>query len=242
MTQAPVEPAPDLPHSSVPEQGAPYERPLVGKVNEERVDAPSRRTVIMLGVICVSTIVMWAAGRAACNYHEPGESLTPRKVELEERTRTPKGTALEFAQALAGADFAVASGLASGEGSALVEAGKGCGACAREQAARPTIYSVADVLSANRDEAYVAVTTVGGPAGRVERVLHLSRPESAPKRAWRVVGKVESRDKAPQLVQQSIQVQMGESTPPMLRAPEPPQTSDAGVTPKAGQTPEPKLP
>lgn len=241
MTQAPVEPVPDLPHSSVG-RGVPRERPLVGQVNEEVVDAPSKRTVIMLGVICVSTIVMWAAGRAACNYHEPGESLTPRKVGIEERTRMPKGTALEFAQALSGADFAVASSLASGEGNALVEAAKSCGACTREQDARASLYSVADVLSANRDEAYVAVTTVGGPTGRVERVLHLARPENTPKRAWRVVGKVESREKAPHLVQQSVQVHVGDSTPPMLRAPEPPTTSEAGVTPKAGQTPEPKLP
>jgi len=242
MTQAPVEPAPDLPHSSVPDRAVPYERPLVGQVDEERVDAPSKRVVIMLGVICVSTIIMWAAGRAACNYHEPGESLTPRQVGIEERTRTPKGTALEFAQALSGADFAVASSLASGEGSALVEASKGCGACKREQELRASIFSVADVLSANRDEAYVAVTTVGAPSGRVERVLHLARPESAPKRAWRVVGKVDSRAAAPRLVQQSVQVQMGDSTPPLLRAPEPPPTSESGVTPKAGQAPERKLP
>lgn len=252
MTQAPVEPAPNQPHSSVTDtsavdgslggEAASYRRPLVGQVDEERVGAPSKNTVIMLGVICVSTVIMWAMGRAACNYHEPGESLTPRQVPIEERVRTPKGTALEFAQALTGADFEVASSLASGEGSALVEAGKSCGACKREQELRASIFSVADVLSANRDEAYVAVTTVGGPLGRVERVLHLGRPESAPKRAWRVIGKVDSRAAAPQLVTPSPQVQMGDGTPPLLRAPEPPTTSEAGVTPKAGQTPERKLP
>lgn len=241
MTQATAESTPDPSHASVPDRAVPYERPLVGQVNEELVNAPSKHTVVMLGVICVSTVVMWAAGRAACNYHEPGESLTPRQVGVEERTRTPKGTALEFAQALTGADFATASSLASGEGSALVEAGKACGACKREQELRSSTFSVADVLSANRDEAYVAVTTVGGVAGRVERVLHLTRPESAPKRAWRVVGKVDSRAAAPQLAQPMIPPG-GDGTPPLLRAPEPPAASEAGVTPSAGRALEQKSP
>jgi hypothetical protein len=178
-----------------PESGR---RPLVGEVDEERIDAPTKQTLLMLGIITLATLVMWAAGRAACNYHVPGDGLTPRAVSLEERTRNPKGVAIEFSQALSGADFETARRLIQPAAESLVKAEEDCGSCTGEQQARKSILSVADVLRASRDEAIVAVTTTGAPGGPVERVLHIQRNVQE-KMPWRVIGSFPSRNNLPNL-------------------------------------------
>jgi len=178
-----------------PESGR---RPLVGEVDEELIDAPTKQTLIMLGVLTVATLIMWAAGRAACNYHVPGDGLTPRQVTLEERTRNPKGVAVEFAQALSGADFEGARRLIQPAAGALVQAEEDCGECAAEKAARAKLLSVAEVLRAARDDSIVAVTTTGGPGGPVERVLRIQR-KMQDKVPWRVVGSLPGRTNLPEL-------------------------------------------
>lgn len=194
-----------------PESGR---RPLVGEVDEERIDAPTKQTLVMLGVITVATLIMWAAGRAACNYHVPGDGLTPRAVSFEERTRNPKGVAIEFAQALSGADFEAAQRLVQPTAEGLVKAEQDCGACSAEQAARKSILSVADVLRASRDEAIVAVKTTGAPGGPVERVLHLQRNVQE-KLPWRVVGSFPDRSNLP-----TLEGELAGEAPPM-RSPGP---------------------
>lgn len=178
-----------------PESGR---RPLVGEVNEDLIDTPTNQALVMLGVIAVSTLIMWAAGRAACNYHVPGDGLTPREVSFEERTRNPKGVAIEFAQALSGADFDTARRLVQPAAEGLIKAEQGCGACSSEKAARKQLLSVADVLRAARDDAIVAVKTVGGPGGPKDRVLRIQR-NSQEKQPWRIVGSLPDRKNLPTL-------------------------------------------
>jgi len=202
-----------------PESGR---RPLVGEVDEARIDAPTRQTLFMLGVITVATLVMWAAGRAACNYHVPGDGLTPRDVSFEERTRNPKGVAVEFAQALSGADFEGARRLVQPTAESLIKAEQDCGECSGEKAARKHIMSVADVLRASRDEAIVAVTTTGAPGGSVERVLHVQRKVEE-KQPWRVVGSLPNRENLPTLAGELP----GEGLGPRMPAP----TSPSGPPP-----------
>jgi hypothetical protein len=196
-----------------PESGR---RPLVGEIDEDRIDAPTRQTLLMLGVITVATLIMWAAGRAACNYHVPGDGLTPREVTFEERTRNPKGVAIEFAQALSGADFESARRLVLPAADGLVKAEQDCGACDAERDARKSILSVADVLRASRDDTIVAVTTTGAPGGKVERVLRIQR-NTQEKQPWRVVASLPSRNDLPKLEGELS----SDAAPPMLRMPGP---------------------
>lgn len=178
-----------------PESGR---RPLVGEVDENLIDMPTKQSLYMLGVITVATLIMWAAGRAACNYHVPGDGLTPREVSFEERTRNPKGVAIEFAQALSGADFESARRLVLPAAESLVKAEEDCGECSAEKAAQKSILSVADVLRATREDSIVAVRTVGAPGGPVERVLRIQRNVEA-KQPWRIVGSLPNKTDLPDL-------------------------------------------
>jgi hypothetical protein len=210
-----------------------------GELDEAAIDAPSRQSVGILSVMLALTLVMWAAGRMACNYHEPGESLTPRTVSLEERTATPKDVALAFSLALAGADFATAQQLVGPGGEALIESGRrSCGACSAETEARPRIFAVAEVLSGNRADSYIAVRTVGAPGGEKERVLRVARsPESSP--TWRVLGEAPSRDSLPALVEPAPG--SGPLPPEGLRRPSPgdlPSGDDASGVPEPSAEPE----
>lgn len=159
--------------------------PAVRRVvlTEAEIDAPNRNTLIMLGVISLSTVLLWAAGRAACNYHVPGESLTPRAVSLEERTRFPKDVGIEFAQALSGASFSEARSLAQGEGVRLVdEAKQRCGACTEQAKSREELSSTAIVHHANSIDSIVEVKTYKGKQLIATRFLGIERTD----RKWRV--------------------------------------------------------
>lgn len=159
------------------------EGPVPELVDEDKIDAPSRQTMVMLAVICASTLVLWGAGRAACNYRVPGESLTPRKVSLEERTRTPKDVGLALAQAVSGGDFKTAEELATGD--ALAEIKKeaaACGECEPRKQVRSSLMSVSTVLEANSVDSLVKVRTIGGAEGEQERFMGIERQE----RNWRV--------------------------------------------------------
>lgn len=174
------------------------DRPLLGAVDEDVVDMPTRQTLGLLGVICASTLIMWAAGRAACNYHVPGEGLTPRAVTLEERTKSPKDVGIELAQALSGANFSVAEQLIEPSAASLLTEARTCGECKQEIAAREELLSVAEVLAMSRTEAHVVVKTTGGPAGEVERVF-LVRRDPSRKPDWQVTAQLPSREQLPEL-------------------------------------------
>lgn len=157
-------------------------RPQVVEWDEAELNAPSKSTLVMLGTLSVATLLMWGAGRAACNYHVPGESLTPRTVSLKDRTRGSKEAGFEFAHALSRGDFATARELAQGEGLAAVEKEQAaCGACQDRVQASEHIHSVAALLKANTVDAIVEVRSVG-PGGEQRRVLGVERIE----REWRV--------------------------------------------------------
>lgn len=174
---------------AAPSQAAKSPSPV--ELDEDKINAPSRQTLIVLAVLSFSTLVFWAAGRAACNYSVPGESLTPRKVSLEERTRTPKHVGLEFAQALSGGDFETAKKLAVGEAlEAVAKQKAACGSCADLKAQRESLKSVATVLQANSVDALVQVKTYGGTKAEQVRFFGVQREE----RKWRVARILDSKE------------------------------------------------
>jgi len=153
--------------------------------DEDVLDAPSQKTLIMLSVIAATTLIMWGLGRAACNYHPPhSEIQTPRKTTLEERTVTPKGVATEFARAVATGDFETARRLAQGEALAFVQSEEtSCGnPCSRRTHVGET-STVTTLLVANSVDHYlITKTKVGGQTAarlleveRNERILRVTR-------------------------------------------------------------------
>lgn len=144
--------------------------------SEERLNAPAMQTVGMLGVVAAATLVMWAAGRAACNYHEPGESLSPRAVALQARTRTPKDVALELSQRWLTADFAVAEQLVSPAFLPTLQKDKAsCTGASCEARKSAKALSTAEALTGNPVDTYVRVRTVGIPQGEVTKLYQVER-------------------------------------------------------------------
>ncbi len=197
---------------------APPKRP---EPDERLIDSPSRPTLVILGAICLATLVMWGAGRAACNYHVPGESLTPRAVSLDERTQNPKDLALEFAQALAGGDFATARQLAHGSALETVEqAARACpGACASKAAVRPELATLADLLKYNPVDSYVKTKSLT-PRGVVsQHLLEVERIEQGYK-VTRVLPEGAAMAELKQAPAPLAVPSRGDpSVPPSLRAP-----------------------
>lgn len=192
-------------------------------LDEAKINAPSVPDLVMLSVICAATLIMWAAGRAACNYHVPGESLTPRKVSLEERTRLPKNVGIEFAQAVSSGDFTTASELAVGSASEFIKKEKAaCGACEDRKKLSKKLLSVGTVLQANSVDSIVSVRTVGGAGGDNVRVLGIERSE----RKWRVSRVYATQEEA--TLKESPE---GEDAPPGLRRPLEPSEESAERAP-----------
>ena len=122
---------------------------------EAQLDAPDRGTLFMLSAICIATVIMWAAGRAACNYRVKGESLQPRSVSLVERTKTAQATAFEWAQAFSSGRFESLDEISAlSFKPALIEMKNACTNC---NALAP--QSVARVLSEDEKVARVSVKT-----------------------------------------------------------------------------------
>jgi hypothetical protein len=175
--------------SERPKEKAKRKEPLT----EEEIDAPSRQTLIMLAVICLVTLISWAAGRAACNYHPPSESRTPRKVTLEDRTRTPKDVGIAFGQAIALGDFSSAEKLTIGEAAEVLKKEKAaCRDCAKRAESGKKALSVGVVLQANSVDAIVQVRTTGASFGEKVRILGIERKD----RDWRVSRVFESAQAA----------------------------------------------
>lgn len=144
--------------------------------DEDKLDAPSRQTILLLSIVCVSTLIMWAMGRVACNYHVPGESLTPRALTPEERSRTPKDAAMEFARAIEGGDFETARTLAAGSArQKLEELQKACSDCSARKQKKDALLLVGTVLADNGKEAYVTVNTERGARGNQKTLLHVEK-------------------------------------------------------------------
>ncbi|MCH2109909.1 MAG: hypothetical protein MK135_11295 [Polyangiaceae bacterium] len=150
--------------------------------DEVAVDAPQRQTLYLLAIISIATIIMWAAGRAACNYHVDGESLTPRKTTQAERTKTPKSVAMELALSVARGRFAAASELVKGDAQSWLAAQeKECvDAAARELAAKE-IFATPTVLERGAEDAWVQILTTG-PFGETRSIYEVELSE----KEWRV--------------------------------------------------------
>ena len=122
---------------------------------EVKLNAPDRPTLRMLAAISLATLLMWGAGRAACNYRVKGEGLKPRAISLSERTSTAKSAAFEWAQAMSSGNFDRASQLSSEEfKESLLKLQQDCTAC---DAAEP--QSVATVVKRFGRQAEVRVET-----------------------------------------------------------------------------------
>jgi len=186
--QAPAKEAKSSSAQAVSQKGS--SRPT-GPLDEQAINAPDKQTLIMLSVLCLTTLIMWGAGRAACNYSVPGESLTPRSVTLKERTATPKGLGLELAQALAGGDFSTAEKLVRGEARAQVSEEKAaCGSCEERKKRQGELLSVSTVVRANSLDSLVSVETTGAPEGKKTRLFRVEREE----RVWKATALLESAE------------------------------------------------
>ena len=191
---------------------SPRSRTTSGTWSEDQLNAPSRQTVGMLTIVATTTLLAWAAGRAACNYHEPGESLSPKEVALEARTRDEKGVAFELAQRWATADFSIAKQLVAGElAKAIAADEQTCqtGGCEGRRQAAESARSVAEVLRRSPTNAFVRVRTVGVPGGELERIYELERVDSS----WKATRELPAGAPLPPLK---------EPPPPALRAPQEP--------------------
>lgn len=200
------------------------------ELNEDEIDAPSKQTLVMLAVISASTLIMWAAGRAACNYQVEGENLTPRPVSLEQRTRSSKDVGLEFSQSVASAEFSIALQLSTGEAADWAKKEQSaCGTCEQQRkAAKGRVFTSAAVLQANSTEALVRTRTIGTPGGEVIRYLGIEREG----REWRV-SRISSEASAIELKQPSDAAQVPEGS-----APEAPEETEKG--PEGSSVPAPQ--
>jgi len=149
---------------------------------ETEVPVPDRQTLGMLGVIALSTVVMWGAAKFACNAHPP-ESKKPREVGTVELASTPKDAAIEMVHRLASLEFDRALELADTEPAQEVErqlracesAGKEACDAKREQAAGK-VLTTAEVLSSSGNSAKARVTTTGPEGTRVYAVDLVNSP------------------------------------------------------------------
>ncbi|HSC89086.1 MAG TPA: hypothetical protein VLC09_17510 [Polyangiaceae bacterium] len=200
VSPAPAEPSPARVQPAVPD--------------ERVIDAPTRPTLIILGAISLATLVMWGAGRAACNYHVPGESLTPRAVSLDERTANPKDLAIEFGQRVYQGDFATARLLAADQGLAFVEAeSASCpGECAARKNGSDSLATLAEVVAGNPVDVYVRVRSVTPSGQRGAHLLEVERKE----RAWKVTRVLPAGEAVPELKQGPVP---GNAPPGSIAAP-----------------------
>jgi hypothetical protein len=136
-------------------------------LSEKVIDAPRPQTLGMLGAVCAATLIMWSAGRLACNYHPPNESRKPREVPTAELASDPKNAAIEVQQRWSKLDFARALELATGTAAEAIRAEqKKCQAdprsCdARRKQLETKIITTAALLQRESSSALVRVSTRG---------------------------------------------------------------------------------
>lgn len=190
-------------------------QPAPVEVDEKRVSAPSTTTLVILGSLCTATLIMWAAGRAACNYHVPGESLTPRAVSVAERTAGPKDLGFEFSRALRTGDFETARALSIGEARALVdrEAAACPSGCSERTELQGSVQAVAELLAMNLEDAYVK-TRVILPSGQAdEQLLEIERQDQG----YRVTRVLPASSAVPALKPAPTPHEAAPDVPPSLR-------------------------
>lgn len=66
-----------------------------GPATEREINAPDRRTLLMLGAVTVVTLACWGAARLSCNITDPVNKAPP-PIPLERLAATPKHAAIEL--------------------------------------------------------------------------------------------------------------------------------------------------
>ncbi len=133
---------------------------------ETAINAPSRQTLGMIGVMALATLVMWGTAKTACNAH-PAQTRKPRALTVAELSKDPKAAALEMAQRWASYDFDGALELATDKVEAEIKTAKGacekdsaCSAAAKKE--YDTALAKAALLGREGAKATVRVTGLGG--------------------------------------------------------------------------------
>lgn len=199
MSSAPETEQPAEAAQPPPEPGRrPADRPKKKKAkpkpppprSEEEIDSPTRQTLGMLSVIAIMTFFMWIFARGGCNYHPPKETRNPRKVDLTDIARDPKGAALEFELRWSSKSFGGALELAKGP---LVEQVKAqqqaCDAdpaCAQQASdLRGKVQVVAQVLERDPQRSVSRVTTYGAGPTPQKHIIKVERDQQI----WKAVSR-----------------------------------------------------
>lgn len=141
-------------------------RPLT----DEEINAPDKQTVVMVGMLAVTSLTLWVFAHAGCNYHPPRETRRQRDVTTAELTREPKDAAIEFQQRLITLNYKGALEIAAGSVSEDVKKAQAAcdanraGCAARKKGLAEAITS-AVVLERAPMNAKVRVTSYHLPRG-----------------------------------------------------------------------------
>jgi hypothetical protein len=155
---------------------------------EREIDAPDRLTLLMLGVMCVMTVVLWAFAKGGCNYHPPRETKRPRPMKTEELARDPKDAALEMQQRLVQYDFEGALELVADAAEAEVKKrAADCktkvAVCAENKKKQERTATNAALLERDMGSALVRATSFTPGGGKQANIHKLERRGQA----WKVV-------------------------------------------------------
>jgi hypothetical protein len=203
---------------------------------EREIDAPDRVTLVMLGVLCVMTIVLWIFARGACNYHPPRETKRPRAVKLEDLARDPKDAALEMQQRLVQMNFDGALELAADSAEAAVKKQKAdcagrVAACAEKKKKHERTATTASLLERDMASATVRATSVTPQAGKQSNILVLERRGPT----WKVVSfKVDDGSYKPKVVEEPAPAPIQMVMPSASGAAAPPSGSVKVTLPPSG--------
>jgi hypothetical protein len=165
---------------------------------EKEIRAPSRQTLLLLGVMAFSTLAMWGSARFACNAH-PAQTRKPREVTTLELSRDPKDAALEMQQRWNSYDFTGALELASGSiaeelKKAAADCEKDAKACEqKKQSVEGRVLATAALLDKEGSSAKVRVVSRGGALG--EQTVVYSVEQVGP--SWKVSGRTTAPTPAP---------------------------------------------
>lgn len=164
---------------------------LARPLTEAEINVPDIQTLIMLGVLTVTSITMWAFAHAGCNYHPPRETRRPRDVTTAELVREPKDAGIEFQQRLLTLNYKGAAEIAAGAAADEVKKEQqSCAAnaaeCARRKTAAASAISAAVMLERGPTSAKLRVTTYSLPGGNRSFLTLVERDASG----WKVTAHV----------------------------------------------------
>lgn len=211
---------------------------------EREIDAPDRITLVMLGIMCVMTIVLWIFARSACNYHPPRETRRPRAVKLEELARDPKDAALEMQQRMVQYDFDGALELAQDSAEAEVKKRKAACAgkvkeCAENKKKFERSATTAALLERDMGSALVRATTNTPSAGKQTNLLTVERRGPT----WKVVSfKVDDGTYKPKVVEEPAPMMIPTLSPSGSAAPAPSAAVSVKLPAKPVKPPAPPPP